>query len=39
MSGAEALEQLTTAIADIAENPDFCSSVSNLSAVLTIPKK
>jgi uncharacterized tellurite resistance protein B-like protein len=36
---AEALELLTTAIADIAENPEFSNSVSNLGAVLTIPEK
>lgn len=39
MPGAEALELLTTAIADIAENPDFSSSVSKLGVVLTIPEK
>ncbi len=39
MPGAEALELLTRAITDIAENPDFRSLLSDLSAVLTLPEK
>jgi uncharacterized tellurite resistance protein B-like protein len=39
MPGAEALELLTRAITDIAENPDFSGLMKDLSAVLTIAEK
>ena len=39
MPGAEALELLTRAISDLAENPDFNNLLGELSAVLTTAEK